>query len=40
MNADFLTRRVAKPLVFLLCLLPAAWLVARIVALQIGGIAG
>jgi len=40
MNADFLTRRVAKPLVFLLCLMPAAWLVARIVALQIGGIGG
>ncbi len=40
MNADFLTRRVAKPLVFLLCLLPLAWLLAAIVALQIGGIAG
>ncbi|MGH8198659.1 MAG: sulfite oxidase heme-binding subunit YedZ [Steroidobacteraceae bacterium] len=40
MNADFLARRIAKPLVFLLCLMPAAWLVARIVALQIGGIAG
>ncbi len=28
MNNDFLTRRVAKPLVFLMCLLPAGWLVA------------
>ena len=27
-NADILQRRVFKPLVFLLCLLPAAWLVA------------
>lgn len=27
-NADSLVRRVFKPLVFLLCLLPAAWLVA------------
>jgi len=40
MNADFLVRRIAKPLVFLLCLLPAAWLVAAIIALQTGGIAG
>jgi sulfoxide reductase heme-binding subunit YedZ len=40
MNADLLTRRIAKPLVFLLCLLPAAWLLAAIVALQTGGIAG
>lgn len=30
MNADIVTRRVFKPLVFLLCLLPAAWLVAGI----------
>ncbi len=30
MNADFLTRRIAKPLVFLACLLPAAWLAAGI----------
>ncbi|MGH8129493.1 MAG: sulfite oxidase heme-binding subunit YedZ [Steroidobacteraceae bacterium] len=30
MNADSLTRRVAKPLVFLLCLLPVAWLLAGI----------
>ncbi|HEY5559672.1 MAG TPA: protein-methionine-sulfoxide reductase heme-binding subunit MsrQ [Steroidobacteraceae bacterium] len=29
-KADTLTRRVFKPLVFLLCLLPAAWLVAGI----------
>lgn len=29
-NADILARRVFKPLVFLLCLLPAAWLVAGI----------
>ncbi len=40
MNTDTLTRRVAKPLVFLLCLLPAVWLLARIVSLQFGGIAG
>ncbi|HEX9708307.1 MAG TPA: protein-methionine-sulfoxide reductase heme-binding subunit MsrQ [Steroidobacteraceae bacterium] len=40
MNADFLTRRIAKPLVFLLCLLPAVWLAAAIVALQTGGISG
>jgi len=40
MNADFLTRRIAKPLVFLLCLLPALWLAAAIIALQNGGIAG
>lgn len=30
MNADIVMRRVFKPLVFLLCLLPAAWLVAGI----------
>ena len=30
MNADILTRRVFKPLVFLVCLLPAAWLVAGV----------
>jgi sulfoxide reductase heme-binding subunit YedZ len=30
MNADFLTRRIAKPVVFLACLLPAAWLAAGI----------
>lgn len=40
MNADFLTRRIAKPLVFVLCLLPAAWLLAAVIALQSGGIAG
>lgn len=28
MNADFLTRRVVKPLLFALCLLPAGWLLA------------
>ncbi len=28
MNADFLTRRIAKPLLFLLCLSPAGWLLA------------
>lgn len=39
MNSDFLTRRIAKPLVFLLCLLPALWLVAAIAALQTGAIA-
>ena len=30
MNPDLLTRRVFKPLVFLLCLLPAAWLAAGV----------
>lgn len=30
MNADVLTRRVAKPLVFALCLLPVAWIAAGI----------
>lgn len=30
MHADFLTRRVAKPLVFLLCLLPVGWIAAGI----------
>lgn len=35
MNADTWTRRFVKPLVFLLCLAPAAWLVAGLV-----GVAG
>lgn len=30
MNADALTRRIAKPLLFALCLLPLAWLAAGI----------
>ncbi|HEU0224533.1 MAG TPA: protein-methionine-sulfoxide reductase heme-binding subunit MsrQ [Steroidobacteraceae bacterium] len=30
MNADTVTRRIAKPLVFGLCLLPLAWLVAGV----------
>ena len=36
MNADYRARRYAKPIVFLLCLWPAAWLAAGIVALQSG----
>jgi len=36
MDADTVTRRFAKPVVFLLCLLPAAWLAAGILAL-LGG---
>jgi sulfoxide reductase heme-binding subunit YedZ len=36
MDADTLTRRYAKPLLFILCLLPAAWLAAGILALQWG----
>jgi sulfoxide reductase heme-binding subunit YedZ len=35
-DADTLARRYAKPIIFLLCLLPAAWLVAGIVALESG----
>jgi sulfoxide reductase heme-binding subunit YedZ len=37
-DADYRLRRYAKPLVFLLCLLPAAWLVAGIVALESGDV--
>lgn len=36
MNADYRARRYAKPIVFLLCLWPAAWLAAGLVALQAG----
>jgi sulfoxide reductase heme-binding subunit YedZ len=35
-DADYRTRRYAKPVVFILCLLPAAWLAAGIVALASG----
>ncbi len=36
MDADYRARRYAKPIVFLLCLWPAAWLAAGIIALQAG----
>jgi methionine sulfoxide reductase heme-binding subunit len=36
MTPDYVTRRYAKPGLFLLCLLPAAWLAAGIVALLSG----
>lgn len=36
MDTDYAVRRYAKPVVFLLCLWPAAWLAAGIVALQWG----
>ncbi len=36
MDSDYRARRYAKPLVFLACLWPAAWLAAGIVALQSG----
>lgn len=36
MDADTLTRRFAKPVLFAICLLPAAWLAAGIFALQWG----
>ncbi len=36
MDTDNAVRHYAKPVVFLLCLLPAAWLVAGIAALQSG----
>ena len=36
MDRDYAVRRYAKPVVFLLCLLPAAWLLAGIAALQAG----
>jgi sulfoxide reductase heme-binding subunit YedZ len=35
-DADYFARRYAKPIVFLACLLPAAWLAAGIVALESG----
>jgi sulfoxide reductase heme-binding subunit YedZ len=36
MDADYRARRYLKPLVFLLCLAPAAWVAAGIIALQSG----
>ncbi len=36
MTADFLTRRIAKPAVFLLCLIPLAWLLAGVLPLLAG----
>lgn len=36
MDTDYAVRRYVKPVVFILCLLPAAWLVAGILALQSG----
>jgi sulfoxide reductase heme-binding subunit YedZ len=36
MNTDYRVRRYAKPVVFLLCLLPAVWLASGILALQSG----
>lgn len=36
MDADTLARRYVKPVLFLLCLLPAAWLAAGVIALQSG----
>jgi sulfoxide reductase heme-binding subunit YedZ len=38
MNPDYLARRYAKPIVFVLCLLPAAWLALGILALQSGNV--
>jgi sulfoxide reductase heme-binding subunit YedZ len=40
MDADYRARRYAKPIVFLLCLWPAAWLAAGIFALQSGDVSG
>jgi sulfoxide reductase heme-binding subunit YedZ len=40
MDADYRARRYAKPVVFLLCLGPAAWLAAGLVALQAGDASG
>ena len=40
MNADYRARRYAKPVVFLLCLWPATWLLTGIAALQSGDAAG
>jgi sulfoxide reductase heme-binding subunit YedZ len=40
MDADYLARRYVKPLLFLLCLAPAAWLAAVILALQSGDLTG
>ena len=38
MDADYGVRRYAKPVVFLLCLLPVAWLAAGIYVLQSGDV--
>ena len=40
MDADYRARRYAKPVVFLLCLWPAAWLAVGLVALQAGDVGG
>jgi sulfoxide reductase heme-binding subunit YedZ len=40
MDADYVARRYVKPLLFLLCLAPAAWLAAGILALQSGDLTG
>jgi sulfoxide reductase heme-binding subunit YedZ len=40
MDADYLARRYVKPLLFLLCLAPAAWLATGIFALQSGDVTG
>jgi sulfoxide reductase heme-binding subunit YedZ len=37
-DTDYLVRRYAKPVVFLICLWPAAWLAAGIVALESGDV--
>jgi sulfoxide reductase heme-binding subunit YedZ len=36
MDADTVARRIAKPVLFMLCLLPAAWLAAGVLHLQWG----
>jgi methionine sulfoxide reductase heme-binding subunit len=40
MDADYRARRYAKPIVFLLCLAPAAWIAAGLFALQSGDVNG
>lgn len=40
MDADYRARRYAKPIVFLLCLAPAAWIAAGLFALQSGDATG
>ncbi len=39
MDADYLVRRYAKPVVFALCLVPAAWLALGIYSLESGDVA-
>lgn len=39
MDSDYFVRRFAKPVVFLLCLLPVAWLALGIYALESGDVA-